>query len=110
FEVYVTPFPGLGGKQQVSIAGGRIPRWRGDGKELFYLAADNKLMAAEVNIKGSAIEVGAVRPLFDILPAQQGRDFDVTADGQRFLVNTLVEDKESLPLTLVINWTADVKR
>jgi DNA-binding winged helix-turn-helix (wHTH) protein/Tol biopolymer transport system component len=110
FEVYVTSFPGPGGKQQVSIAGGRIPRWRGDGKELFYLAADNKLMAAEVNIKGSALEISAVRPLFEILPAQQGRDFDVTADGQRFLVNTLVEDKESLPLTLVINWTADVKR
>jgi hypothetical protein len=67
-------------------------------------------MAAEVNIKGSALEIGAVRPLFETLPAQQGRDFDVTADGQRFLVNTLVEDKESLPLTLVINWTADVKR
>jgi len=81
-EVYVTP-PGPGGKQQVSIAGGRIPRWRGDGKELFYLAADNKLMAAEVNIKGSALEIGAVRPLFETHTALRGRDYDVSADGQQ---------------------------
>ncbi len=109
-EVYLRPFPGPGGKQQVSIAGGRFPRWRGDGKELFYLAADNKLMAAEVNIKGSALEIGAVKALFETLPAQQGRDFDVMADGQRFLVNTLVKDLESSPVTLVVNWTADLKR
>ena len=108
-EVYVTPFPGPGGKQQVSIAGGVEPRWRGDGKELFYLAADDKLMAAEVNIKGPAIEIGAARPLFETHPAQQGR-VNVTADGQRFLVNTLVEEKGSSPLTLVVNWTADLKR
>src|SRR5262245_37897965 len=109
-EVYVTPFPGPGGKQQVSIAGGSCPRWRGDGKEIFYLAADNKLMAAEVKIKGSVLEIGAVRPLFETLPAQQGRDFDVTADGQRFLVNTLVEEKGASPVTLVVNWTADLTR
>jgi eukaryotic-like serine/threonine-protein kinase len=108
-EVYVTPFPGPGGKEQVSIAGGTEPRWRGDGKELFYLAADNKLMAAEMNIEGSAIEIGAVRPLFETHPAQQGR-LSVTADGQRFLVNTLVEEKGSSPITLVVNWTADLKR
>src|SRR5262249_41250316 len=63
-EVHLRPFPGPGGKQQVSIAGGREPRWRGDGKELFYLAADNKLMAAELKVKGSTLEIGAVRPLF----------------------------------------------
>jgi len=108
-EVYVTPFPGPGGNQQVSIAGGGTPRWRGDGKELFYLAADNKLMAAEVNIKGSALEIGAVRPLFETHTALQGRDYDVSADGQRFLVNTLVEEKGSSPLNLVVNWSADLK-
>jgi len=108
-EIYVTPFPGPGGRQQVSIAGGVEPRWRGDGKELFYMGADNMLMAAELNIKGSAIEIGAVRPLFETQPAQQGR-FNVTADGQRFLVNTLIEEKGSSPITLVVNWTADLKR
>ncbi len=108
-EVYLTPFPGPGGKQQVSIAGGSEPRWRGDGKELFYLAADNKLMAAEVKIKDSTLEIGAVRSLFETHPAQQGR-VNVTADGQRFLINTLVEEKGSSPVTLVVNWTADLKR
>jgi hypothetical protein len=73
-------------------------------------SALNKLMAAEVSIKGSALEIGYVRPLFGTLPAQQGRDFDLTADGQRFVVNTLVKDKETSPLTLVVNWTADLKR
>ncbi|MCI0389300.1 MAG: winged helix-turn-helix domain-containing protein [Acidobacteria bacterium] len=108
-EVYVRPFPGPGGKHQVSIAGGSELRWRGDGKELFYLAADNKLMAAEVKIKGSTLEIGAVRPLFETHPTHQGR-LNVTADGQRFLVNTLVEEKGSSPITLVVNWTADLKR
>src|SRR5262245_44035371 len=108
--VYIKPFPGPGGKQQVSIAGGSVTRWRGDGKELFYLAADNRLMAAEVKIEGSILEVGTVRTLFEIKPARQGRDFDVTADGQRFLVNTLVKDLETSPITLVVNWTADFKR
>jgi eukaryotic-like serine/threonine-protein kinase len=110
FEIYIRPFPGPGGKQQVSSAGGTTLRWRGDGKELFYLAADNKLMVVEVKISGSSLEIGALRPLFETNPAWQGRDFDVTADGQRFLVNNLVEERGSLPLTLVVNWTADLKR
>src|SRR5262249_42228748 len=108
-EVHLRPFPGPGGKQQVSIAGGREPRWRGDGKELFYLAADNKLMAGGLKVKGSTLEIGAVRPLFETHPARQGR-VNVTADGQRFLVNTLVEEKRPSPITLVVNWTADLKR
>ncbi|MGH9253087.1 MAG: protein kinase domain-containing protein [Vicinamibacterales bacterium] len=63
-EVYVMPFPGPGGKWQVSTAGGIWPRWRRDGAELFYLAPDNRLMAAEVNGRGSGFDVGAVQPLF----------------------------------------------
>ncbi len=109
-EIYVAPFPGPGGKRQISTAGGSYPRWRGDGKEIFYLALDNKLMAAEVNGQGATLEVGAVRPLFEARPAGAGNVYDVTADGQRFLVNTAVEQKVSSPITLVINWTADLKR
>jgi eukaryotic-like serine/threonine-protein kinase len=63
-EVYVAPFPGAGGKWQVSTAGGAAPRWRGDGRELFYMAADNRIMSAEIAPKGGRLEIGAVQPLF----------------------------------------------
>ena len=58
-EVYIAPFPGPGGKWQVSTAGGILPRWRRDGRELFYVALDNQLMAAEIKLVGSTVHVGA---------------------------------------------------
>ncbi|MEK6322705.1 MAG: protein kinase [Acidobacteriota bacterium] len=109
-EIYVAPFPGPGGKRQVSTAGGLFPRWRGDGKELFYLATNNRLMAAEVNSTGAAFEVGATRPLFEARLTGPGYFYAVTPDGQRFLVNRAVESKASSPMILVLNWTADLKR
>lgn len=106
-EIYVAPFPGPGGQRQVSTAGGRQPRWRGNGKELFYLAPDDKLMAAEVSGQGATLQVGSVRPLFTARQAVTGGFvYDVTSDGQRFLINTAVEQKASSPITLVQNWTA----
>jgi Tol biopolymer transport system component len=123
-EVYVTPFPGpgrvrsaaaaletQGGKWQVSTAGGDQPRWRRDGKEIFYLGPDGKLVSAAVNGAGSAFEVGAVRPLFDTRASGPGFLYDVSADGQRFLVNTLAEEvSASAPITLVVNWPALLKK
>ena len=126
YEVYVAPFPGRGGapgaapgletpgdKWQVSTAGGRWPRWRSDGKEIFYLAPDKKLMSATVNGAGSAFEVGAVRPLFDtraLTIGNTGSMYDVSPDGQRFLVNTLAEEAAPAPITLVVNWPALLKK
>ena len=110
-EVYVAPFPGPGGKWQVSATGGREPRWRRDGKELFYLAADSKLMAASVNGQGPAFEVGTVAPLFQTRPrTDQGAAYPVSADGQRFLVNTAIEQTAPASITLVVNWTAGLKK
>ncbi|MDQ5858632.1 MAG: hypothetical protein M3542_10225, partial [Acidobacteriota bacterium] len=112
FEVYVQPFPGPGGKWQVSTAGGNYPVWRGDGKELFYLALDGKFMAVEIRT-GAAVESGIPKALFGVpTKGSSGRNFDVSADGQRFLVNTPVEvEKEfSPPIVLVQNWTAAMKR
>jgi len=110
-ELYVAPFPAPGGKRQISTSGAAVPaRWQGDGKEIFYLAPDNKLMSAEVNGQGATLEVGAVRALFEVRRGGPGSVYDVTADGQRFLVNTAVEQKESSPIILVINWTADLKK
>ena len=106
-EIYVGPFPGPGGKQQISTSGGRQPKWRGDGKEIFYLAPDNKLMATVVSGQVASLVVGALRPLFEVHPYDA---YDVTTDGRRFLVDTAVEQKASAPITLVLNWTADLKR
>jgi len=110
-EVYVAPFPGPGGKWQVSTGGGNWPRWRRDGAEIFYQAPDDRLMAAAVNGKGASFEVGAVMPLFETR-AMTGLRFpyDVFADGQRFLINTLPEQATSAPITVVLNWTAGLKK
>ncbi len=106
-EVYVAPFPGPGGKRQVSTAGGSAPLWRPDGNELFYYAAENRLMAAEVDAKGGAFEVKKVDALFGPLI---GNGLDVSADGQRFLSAVAPEGESGEPLTVVLNWTAGLKK
>jgi hypothetical protein len=108
-EVYVAPFPGPGRKWQVSTAGGRLPRWRSDGAEIFYLDPDNRLMAVAVNGKGDTFEIGPTQPLFEFRPAGAGYRYDVTADGQRFLINAFPEQAPE-PITVVINWTAGLKK
>jgi len=113
YEVYVVPFPGPGGKWQVSTGGGRFPKWSRDGAELFYLAPDNKLMAAAVNGKGGSFEPGAVKTLFEtraVTVTVGGAPHNVSADGQRFLINTLPEQAGSAPITVVVNWTAGLKK
>jgi hypothetical protein len=105
----VVPFPGPGGKRQISTAGGLSPRWRQDGKEIFYMEPDG-LMAAEVTTQGGTLEVGRVRPLFGNAMAQGNPVYDVSADGQRFLLRTFPEQKAGEPLTLVQNWTAGLKK
>ena len=111
-EVYVRSFPAAGGKWQISNGGGAQPHWRRDGKELFYLSPDKKLMAVEVNGSSGTFEAGIPKALFDLrINSTNGfSDYDVTADGQRFLVNTLVEQNARSPVTVVLNWTADLKR
>ena len=114
WEVYVSSFPAPGGNWKISSAGGSEPRWRSDGKELFYLASDGKLMAATVN-EGPPFEAGIATPLFQTrrrerISATDLFSYDVSADGQRFLVNTDVGEVASSPLNLVLNRTADAKR
>jgi Tol biopolymer transport system component len=111
YEVYVAPFPGTGGKWQVSAAGGAFPRWGHDGSEIFYLAPDNKLISASVNSKGAGFEVGAVKPLFATrIPTRTSYQYDVSPDGQRFLIATAPEQAGSAPITVVLNWTAGLKK
>jgi Tol biopolymer transport system component len=108
-EIYIAPFPGPGGKVQVSTTGGVAPRWSHDGKELFYLSTGGQMMAAEMSIQGGGITAGRVQALFDGLPTAYG-GFDVSLDGQRFLVAMPPEQAAPGPLTLVQNWTAVLKK
>ncbi len=110
FEIYVQPFPGPGSKVQVSTNGGAQVRWRRDGKELFYIGLDDRLMAVpiELDSKGGTAELGKPVALFatHIGGALQGpntQQYIVSPDGQRFLMNTMVNDLTS-PITLILNW------
>jgi eukaryotic-like serine/threonine-protein kinase len=109
-EIYVTPFPGPAGRWQVSTGGGTRPKWQRKGKEILYLGDDDKIMSAEIRVKGASIEVGAVKPLFQTRPHRPGSIFDTTGDGQRFLVNTAVVEQSASPVTLVVNWPAALKK
>jgi len=110
YEVYVQSFPAPSTKAQVSTGGGGWPTWRSDGKELFYISADQKLMA--VSIKVSNVVEGSVPiVLFPMnAKARSGSSYAVAADGQRFLINRLVEGNNPAPITVVLNWTSDLKR
>jgi Tol biopolymer transport system component len=108
-EVYVDRFPDLGAKRLVSTKGGRWPRWSSEGRELVYVSPDNQLMAVDVKATTGRLEFGVPRPLFAIRPRPAVRldayPYDVSRDGQRFIVNTLVEDTASTAITVVLNWT-----
>ncbi len=104
-EVYVRPFPAGSGTWQVSTAGGAFPHWRRDGKELFFLSGDFKLMAVPVSADAK-FHAGTPVPLFAVHPSGAGTVYDVSSDGQRFLVNSLATDLGSPPLDLFIHWTA----
>ena len=112
-EVYVMSFDGSREKWPISTDGGTQPRWRRDGKELFFLTADNKLMAVPVKPRTEAFETGVPVVLFRIdSPGWDpyGNAYDITADGQRFLIQTGVAGAQSLPFAVVVNWTAGLKR
>ena len=106
-EVYVRSYPGAGGKWQISTAGGIRPRWRRDGKEIFYISGDGTLMSVAVN-EGVSLDFGLPKPLFKVL-VRFGY-YDVTADGQRFLVNVRPEQEEIPPITLVLNWAEGLQK
>jgi len=110
-EIYVAPFPGSGGRSQVSSAGGTQARWRADGKELFYMAPDGSLMVAEIGVKGTEMLIGAPRRLFGPPLTNGVSSYDVSPDGQRFLA--VLPNEQAAPpepLTLVLNWTAGLKK
>jgi Tol biopolymer transport system component len=109
FEIYAQPFPGPGARMLVSAGGGTQPRWRPDGKELFYIAPDGRLVATP--IRGTAdttLATGSPAVLFvatiGATQPQSRQQYAVSADGQRFLLNTLKEGTSTTPITLLLNW------
>jgi len=110
-EVYAMPYPGPGGKVQISANGGTQVRWRSDGKEIFYISRSGELTAVEVKASATSLEVGRVETLFAGLLAGGGPPpYDVATGGQRFLVALPTEQATPEPLTLVQNWTAALKK
>jgi len=114
WEIYVTPFPEPRGKWQVSTGGGEQPRWRGDGKELFYLSSDYKMMAAPVTT-GAKFDSGTPVALFQTTPREPVSlndlfVYDIRRDGQEFLINTQVKQAETEPMSIILNWAAKLNR
>jgi Tol biopolymer transport system component len=108
-EVYVQPFQHPGEKHRVSTAGGSLPRWRRDGKELFYVSHDNQLMAVPVQL-GASFESGTPKALFSIEASESAEiSYDVAADGQRFIINSPIPGTAAPP-TVLLNWAAELPR
>ena len=117
-EVYVQPFPQpSGGKWPVSKGGGNQPLWRRDGKELFYVSADSKIMAVDVTTttvfsNGNPKALFAV-PIWGGATSPNVTRYGVTPDGKKFLINTLAADPASAPaspITVVLNWQMGLKK
>jgi len=114
WEIYVTSFPTPRGKWQVSVGGGEQPRWRSDGRELFYLSPESKVMAVPVTT-GANFDSGTPVALFQATPRQPIPIYDlfvydVSRDGQRFLIITPVKEAEAAPMSVVLNWTANLNK
>ena len=109
-EVYVMSLEPGGGKTQLSADGGSSPRWRRDGREILYVNADGMMMSVPVSGSGARFEAGKPSPLFhvDQVPSA-GPAFDVSADGQRFIVNTMVASKVPPHVVVIVNWPALLK-
>jgi len=118
YEIYVQSFSADGklgaDKKIVSTLGGRLPVWRRDGSELFFMAADGQMMASAVKTGGTEFEFAAPKPLFKTrtlsLEGSIYHEYDVSPDGQRFLIGTLVGDTKAPPPTVILNWTAALKK
>jgi serine/threonine protein kinase/Tol biopolymer transport system component len=110
-EIYVRNFPDSREKWLVSNGGGSMPAWRGDGGEIYYISAEHKMMAVPVKL-AAGLEAGTPVPLFEvrILDHPSLRQYDVTADGQRFLLDRPITQESSDPITLVQNWKARIPK
>jgi Tol biopolymer transport system component len=113
-EIYVSSFPSGNGKWQVSIGGGQEPKWRQDGKELFYLSADGKMMAVAVTM-GASFKASSPVVLFQThrrrpISFLDVFSYDVSGDGQRFLIAMKVDEANAAPLSILLNWASEMEK
>jgi hypothetical protein len=115
-EVYIRSFPSADGQQRISLDGGDQPRWRGDGKDLFFVALDGTMMGVPVRAgagSNPSLELGAPLPLFEthMVRVQFLYGYDVMADGKRFLINSATNGLVSAPpLNVAVNWDTGFKK
>jgi dipeptidyl aminopeptidase/acylaminoacyl peptidase len=111
-EVYVQSFPEISRAIRISVNGGERPEWRKDGKELYYITPDHKLMAVALNGAGALFQVSAPQPLFQVnTPLGYTRpQYQPSPDGTRFLVNARIDDTTPQVLNVLLNWKAQVKK
>jgi len=110
-EVYIQPFPSGPGRWQVSTAGGFRPGWRKDGKELYFFSLDQKMMTVDVNQNGASLRLGAHDALFKAATVSGPAGVYIASpDGKKFVMNTVLPQSMSEPLTLTTNWPADLKQ
>ncbi len=107
-EVFITAFPEPGERVRVSTSGGSRPRWRQDGREIFFVSRDNEMIAAPIRLTSEA-QVGTPQRLFRIDPAGW-QDYDVTSDGERFLAIANVPVPDADAITVTVNWPSVLKR
>ena len=104
-EIYIKPFPDTGQRWIVSVNGGLVSSWRNDGRELYYIEPPGRLMAASIAYGSDGPRIDAVAPIATIKTLAGPRAFyDAMPDGQRFLVNSLLDEAARTPITLVVNW------
>jgi Tol biopolymer transport system component len=110
-EVYVTPFPNVGAKWQVSNGGGTLPRWSRDGKELFFLRPDNTVMSAPVNDASATFSAGSPKALLKLnMPPGTPGSFAAAPDNRRILATASLGGETTVPLSVIANWTAKLKK
>jgi hypothetical protein len=109
YEIYIQGFPEPRAKFPISTAWGQYPEWGAGGRELFYVAPDNKLMAADITITADSVHPSVPRALFTLPIIDNGWSPYDTIDGHRFLVRS-VPQQASPPLTLIVNWPALLKK
>jgi Tol biopolymer transport system component len=112
-EVYLSPFPGPGPRLQISTAGGESPRWRGDGREIYFYSG-NQILAVPITTEGSDVQVGVPRKLFPItlgVTSFFSGAYDVTSNGKKFIVESIGDSAlAQTPLNLIVNWEVLLKR
>jgi eukaryotic-like serine/threonine-protein kinase len=110
-EIYIRPFPGPGGEVQASIGGGTQPRWNPKGQELFFVGADDRLMALPIRMPAgsSTVDPGVPYALFatnvgSTVTLAYRQQYLVSADGQSFVLNSAVTEGSASPITVILNW------